>query len=117
MTEDEVDDALHALAHRHRRRILDIVGGAPGIAVGIVAKNFDVSRIAVMNHLAVLERAGLIISEREGTTRHLYLNVTPIRFIYERWTTEFSGHWAGHLIGIKRAAERAANISRKSTDE
>lgn len=111
-----MDVALHALAHRHRRRMLDIVGNAPGIAVGLVAKNFDVSRIAVMNHLAVLERAGLIISEREGTSRRLYLNATPIRSIYERWTTEFSGHWAAHLLDIKRVAERAAGTSRKSTD-
>lgn len=87
---------------------MDIVGQRPGIQVGLLAANFDVTRIAIMNHLAVLERASLIISERSGTARRLYLNATPIRMIYERWADEFSGHWASHLLGIKQAAESAA---------
>ncbi len=107
MTDDEMDIVFHALAHAHRRRILDLIGAGPGLTVGHLAKNFDVSRIAIMNHLQVLERAGLVISERAGTARKLYLNATPIRMIYERWTTDFSGHWAGHLLRLKQAAESA----------
>lgn len=109
MTEEETDDVFQALAHAHRRRILDIVGQEPGVQVGRLASRFDVTRIAIMNHLAVLERAGLIVSERSGTARLLYLNTTPLRAIYERWTSEFSGHWAGHLLRIKQAAEEAAS--------
>ncbi len=107
-----MDGVFHALSHAHRRRILDLVGQKPGIAVGLLAANFDVTRIAIMNHLTVLERAGLIISKKAGTTRQLYLNATPIRMIYERWTDEFSGHWAGHLPRIKQAAESAAGKGR-----
>ena len=103
-----MDVVFQALSHAHRRRILDIVGQKPGIAVGLLAGHFDVTRIAIMNHLAVLERAGLIFSEKVGTARRLYLNAVPIRMIYERWTSEFSGHWAGHLLGLKQAAESAA---------
>ncbi len=102
-----MDGVFHALAHTHRRRMLDLVAAEPGVTVGRVAANFDVSRIAVMNHLAVLERAGLVLSERVGTTRRLYLNAAPIRMIYERWTDAFSGHWAGHLLRIKQLAEGA----------
>jgi len=108
MTESELDALLHALAHVHRRNILDIVGSSPGIAVGLVAKRFDVSRIAVMNHLTVLERAGLLISEREGTSRRLYLNAAPLQSLVDRWTTSFGRYWAGHLLDIKHAAESAA---------
>lgn len=108
MTEEQLDVVFHALAHVHRRRILDLVGAESGVTVGRLAQQFDVSRIAVMNHLAVLERAGLIISEKAGTTRRLYLNAAPIRLIYERWATEFSGYWAGHLLRIKQGAESAA---------
>ncbi|SFH65873.1 helix-turn-helix transcriptional regulator [Bradyrhizobium sp. Gha] len=102
-----MDAVLHALAHAHRRRILDLVGTEPGVTVGRLARNFDVSRIAIMNHLTVLERVSLVLSERDGTARRLYLNTVPIRMIYERWTDAFSGHWAGHLLGIKQAAESA----------
>lgn len=108
MTDDEADALFHALAHAHRRRIVDLVSAQPGITVGRLAGNFDVSRIAVMNHLATLERAGLILSERDGASRRLYVNTTPIQAIYERWTNDFSGHWAGHLLKIKRVSEQAA---------
>jgi DNA-binding transcriptional ArsR family regulator len=107
MTDDEMDGVFHALAHAHRRRILDLVGAEPGITVGHLARHFDVTRISIMNHLAVLDRAGLVLSERDGAARRLYLNTTPVRMIYERWTDAFSGHWAGHLLKIKHAAERA----------
>jgi predicted transcriptional regulator len=113
MTEEQADHVFQALAHAHRRRMLDVVGSEPGIPVGRLAGHFDVSRIAVMNHLAVLEKAGLIVSERSGTTRKLFLNTVPIRLIYERWTHEFSGRWAGHLLDIKRAAEHAVIKGRR----
>jgi predicted transcriptional regulator len=117
MTDDEMDRLFQALAHTHRRRVLDIVGLEPGIHVGVLASNFDVTRIAIMNHLTVLERAGLIISERSGTARRLYLNSTPIRMIYERWTTEFSGQWAAHLLRIKQAAENAVSAKRDTRND
>lgn len=97
-----------------RRKILDLVREKPGQAVGELAKAFDVSRIAVMNHLAVLESAGLIISEKDSRSRRLYLNPAPIQMIYERWTDEYSAVWAERVTSIKYAAERAAANKDKS---
>lgn len=79
MTEQEIDRVLHALASTHRRRILDIVSRAPGITVGSLAMHFDITRIAVMNHLAVLERADLLVSRRQSTSRQLFFNAVPSR--------------------------------------
>ena len=103
-----MDLAFHALAHQTRRQILDLLRDEPGQSVGKLATHFDVSRIAVMNHLAVLENAGLIVSEKDGRSRRLYLNVVPLQLIYERWTDQYSSHWASKLTSIKYAAERAA---------
>jgi DNA-binding transcriptional ArsR family regulator len=108
ITEQEYDRVFHALAHTTRRRILDLVGATPGETVGALAKSFDVSRIAVMNHLAVLESAALIISEKDGRSRRLYLNPVPLQMIYERWTDQYAAHWAQRLTSIKYAAELAA---------
>ena len=112
MTEAEMDALFQALAHEHRRRMLDLIKAQPGVAVGELARHFDVSRIAVMNHLAVLERARLVLSEREGRTRKLYLNPVPIQLIHERWTSEFSALWASRLTKIKYAAEAARKNKR-----
>lgn len=110
LDDEEMDRLFQALAHGVRRRILDLLRETPGQAVGELARHFDVSRIAIMNHLTVLEAAGLVLSERDGRTRRLYLNVAPIQQIHARWTDAFSAHWAGRMLDIKSAAEAAARI-------
>ncbi len=105
ITQDEMDNVFQALANGTRRQILDILRDQSGITVGELASNFDVSRIAVMNHLAVLERGELVISEKEGRTRRLYLNLMPIQMIYDRWTDEYQSHWASKLARLKYAVE------------
>jgi DNA-binding transcriptional ArsR family regulator len=107
-TQDDMTAVFHALAHESRRKIMDVLKARPGIGVGQLALEFDVSRIAVMNHLAVLEQAGLIVSEKDGRTRRLYLNAAPIQMINDRWMSDYSAHWARKLTGIKYAAEAAA---------
>lgn len=107
-TNDDMDSVFQALAHIVRREILDLVRDAPGLTVGALAQNFDVSRIAVMNHLTVLEKADLIISEKDGRSRRLYLNAVPIRTIHDRWIDTYAGHWADRVNIIKMAAEVAA---------
>lgn len=104
----DMDAVFQALAHESRRRMLDLVKEKPGIGVGVLANEFDVSRIAVMKHLAVLEGAGLVVSEKDGRTRRLYFNAAPIQMIYDRWTTEYSAYWAGQLTRIKYLAEAQA---------
>jgi len=108
LDDDDMDSVFQALAHQGRRRILDIVKERPGIGVGALAGEFDVSRIAVMKHLGVLEQAGLLVSERDGRKRRLYFNAVPIQMIHERWTTELSAYWSGNLTEIKYLAEMRA---------
>jgi DNA-binding transcriptional ArsR family regulator len=114
MSKDRNMDAVfQALAHESRRRMLDTVKERPGIGVGALASDFDVSRIAVMKHLRVLEQAGLIVSEKDGRTRRLYFNAVPIQLIHERWTTEYSVYWSSNLTRIKRLAEIHARNDKK----
>lgn len=106
-SEDDMTAIFHALAHETRRKIMDVLKLRPGIGVGELAQEFDVTRIAVMNHLTVLEHAGLIVSEKDGRVRRLYLNTAPIQMIHDRWLDDFTSHWARKLTGIKYAAEAA----------
>jgi len=113
ITNDEIDQVFQALAHTTRREILDLVRDKPGQSVGELAKSFDVSRIAVMNHLAVLTSAGLIISEKDGRSRRLYLNAMPIREIHDRWIDSFSEQWLDRMSEIKLMAEAMAEKTNK----
>lgn len=106
MSPDTMDAVFQALASTTRREMLDIVRNEPGCSVGAVASRFDVSRIAVMRHLTVLEEAGLIISDKRGRTRHLYMNAVPIQMIHDRWTSEYSALWSGRMLDIKYLAEQ-----------
>ena len=100
-----MDAVFQALASDSRRRMLDRVKESPGMIVGALASEFDVSRIAVMKHLRVLEEAGLIVSQKDGRTRRLYFNAVPIQMIHERWMTDYSAYWSGNLTRLKYAAE------------
>lgn len=109
----DMDAIFQALAHESRRRMLDMVKECPGIGVGVLAREFDVSRIAVMKHLGVLEQAGLLVSEKDGRTRRLYFNAVPIQMIHDRWTTEFSAYWSGNVTQIKYLAEARERNDKK----
>lgn len=108
MKPDSMDKVFQALGSASRRKILDIVRDAPGCSVKYVCRHFDMSRIAVMKHLTVLEQADLLISEKSGRTRSLYFNAVPIQMIYERWSTEFSALWAGKVTALKYRVEEAS---------
>ena len=103
-----MDNVFHALASSIRRKMLDIVRNDPGCKVKDVCLHFDVSRIAVMKHLTVLEKAGLLISEKVGRKRSLYFNTVPIQLIHERWSSEYSALWAGKLTTFKYNLEEAS---------
>jgi predicted transcriptional regulator len=110
MSRDSMDAVFLALACPTRRKILDIVKDRPGCGVKHVAKFFAMSRIAVMKHLGVLVRAGLLVSEKVGRNRKLYFNCVPIQMVYDRWTTEYSSLWAGRLTKVKYRVETREKV-------
>lgn len=101
MTPESMDAVFQALANSHRRKILDLVKSMPGCSIHDVGKYFDMTRIAVMKHVNVLEAADLIISRKVGRVRELYFNAIPIQLIYDRWTTEYSAFWATQVTDLK----------------
>lgn len=105
MTDTSMDALFRAFASEHRRRMLDILKDQPGASVNAVCEHFDMSRIAVMKHLRILEEANLVVSRKDGRTRALFLNAVPIQMIVDRWTTEYSALWARKLTRLKYAVE------------
>lgn len=65
--------------------MLEIVARAPGVTVGEVCDHFEISRFAVMNHLNVLEDAGLIRRETDGRQRRVFRTEADAASLLARW--------------------------------
>jgi len=71
----ELDDVVTALAHPSRRQILLVVRFRGGeMTAGEIAERFSCAWPTVSRHLKVLERAGLLVHEKQGRTRVYRLN-------------------------------------------
>ena len=115
MDTTQLDLVLSAMAHPSRRRMLDLVTAMPGMSVKAVASHFDVSRIAVLKQVRLLEAAGLITSQKRGRVRHLFFNPIPIQQIYDRWTTQYAGFWAGRMADLKTRIEGRAELEKNKS--
>ncbi len=61
-------DVLRALAHPVRWGILERLAAEPGICACDFTEFFDVSQPTISAHLKTLREAGLVMTERRGTT-------------------------------------------------
>ncbi|WP_020574668.1 ArsR/SmtB family transcription factor [Actinopolymorpha alba] len=101
----EVDEVIVALADPTRRRILDVIAAHGEATATTLAAELPVSRQAVVKHLAVLDRSGLVQGRRQG--REVLYAVRPDRLdATARWMAGLAAKWEARLAGIKRLAER-----------
>jgi uncharacterized protein YndB with AHSA1/START domain/DNA-binding transcriptional ArsR family regulator len=107
-----MDAVFKALADPFRRRLLDRLNRRDGQTLGELCERADMTRFGVMKHLRVLERAGLIVSEREGREKRHYLNRVPIRRIHDRWVSRYTEPMAAALSRLKTALEEAMSDSK-----
>ena len=84
------DHIFKALADSRRRAILDLLKDGPKTTSQLCSKFKNLDRCTVMQHLGVLEKAGLVIVKREGRFRWNYIDVVPIREIYDRWINQYA---------------------------
>ena len=115
----ELDDAVfRALADPSRRLLLDRLFERDGLTLGELESALpQMTRPAVMKHLRVLERAGVVISHRAGRRRLHYLNPVPIRRLHDRWLDKFRARAADTLLALESVMEEREMPSRAETDE
>jgi DNA-binding transcriptional ArsR family regulator len=92
------DEIFKALANGTRRRLLDAMKDAPQTTGSLCLRFAEMDRCTVMQHLEVLESAGLVIVVREGRERWNHLNALPIQQIHDRWISQYAGH-AMNVLG------------------
>jgi DNA-binding transcriptional ArsR family regulator len=99
------DDAVwRALAHPVRRRLLDLLRDGPR-GTGQLVEAIGGPRHPVLQHLAVLRQAELVVTEAVGRRRRNHLNPIPIQLIYQRWVAKYEQNWAAALVGLKHDVE------------
>lgn len=99
------DLVFKALADSRRREILDLLKTSAR-TTGELCDHFDsLDRCTVMQHIGVLEKAGLVLSRREGRHRWNYLNVMPIKEIHDRWISPYAASAVALLARMKRDLE------------
>ncbi len=96
-----------ALADGTRRAILDRLKHQPRSTGDLCSQFRRLDRCTVMQHLGVLEQAGLVIVRREGRQRWNYLNAVPIQDIYDRWISRYAAPSVELLARLKRDLEGA----------
>ena len=102
---DDLDEVWRALSNAIRRRMLDLLMRGR-LTTGTIADAFpDLSRFAVMQHLKVLEAAGLVTAVRDGRLRYNYINPVPIQRIYDRWVSRYMQPWTDALTSLKHELE------------
>lgn len=107
MSEEMQELVFKALADATRRSILDLLRDKPRTTGEICAAFPELDRCTVMQHLGVLEKADLIIPKREGRNRWNYLNITPIRDVYERWISPYASPSVEILTRLRLDLEKS----------
>jgi DNA-binding transcriptional ArsR family regulator len=69
---DDVDAVLRALADPTRRAVVERLAAGPAI-VSVLAEPFDMALPSLMQHLRILEQAGIVTSEKIGRSRTVSL--------------------------------------------
>lgn len=92
-----------ALAHPVRRRVILLLLDAERTA-GAIAEEFEISRPAVSEHLAILRNANLVREAKSGRERIYSLNAEPLLALGS-WLEPFEAYWRTQLSTLARQFE------------
>ncbi|MFI4935882.1 MAG: ArsR/SmtB family transcription factor [Caulobacterales bacterium] len=100
-----MDAVFRALADPVRRELLDSLRERGGQTLGELCKGRAMTRQAVTKHLAILEGANLVVSEKRGREKLHYLNPVPIQEIADRWISQYERARLAALADLKQRLE------------
>lgn len=106
---DPLDGVLAAIADPTRRSIVARLAGGRA-SISELAEPLPMSLPAVMKHVRVLERAGLLSHRKEGRTRFCELRPEPLAAV-DGWLDDYRAFWDGQLDSL------VAYFERRSPDE
>jgi DNA-binding transcriptional ArsR family regulator len=108
----QLDLMFQALADPARRQMVERLSRAPA-SVSELAKPFDMSLSAVMQHLALLEESGLVATEKVGRVRTCRIEPHGLSSV-EKWISDRRSSWERRL---DRLGEFLAEQSKNQPEE
>ena len=104
-------DTFSALSDPTRRLLLDRLSERGGLTLSDLSEDLPMTRQAVAKHLAVLEAAELVASERDGRCKRHYLNPIPLAKMARRWLHRFEEVPLGAMAGYRNIAPAIGSAS------
>jgi DNA-binding transcriptional ArsR family regulator len=101
----QVDEVLRALADPTRRRLLDQLAQRGQATATTLCGELSITRQAVVQHLSLLDAAGLVHGRKSGRERRYEVSTQRLSET-ARWLDEIAAQWDSRLAAIKRIAER-----------
>ncbi len=98
--EQELDATFLALADPTRRAILAALATGSS-SVTELAKPYQISLPAVMKHLRILERAGLVSQQKTGRVRQCTLAPKPLKKVSD-WLAHYEVFWEEKFDALER---------------
>ena len=90
-----IDRVFHALGDPTRRAIVERLSERP-LSVSLLAKPLDISLAAVIQHLEILEKSGLVHSEKIGRVRTCSIRPAGLS-VAEQWIDDLRNLWERRL--------------------
>ncbi len=101
---DRVDEVFKALADPTRRRVIERLVSGPA-STSDLAEPFDMALPSFLQHLKVLENAGLVTSEKSGRTRTYQLS-PPGLDAAQGWLADQRRVWEQRLDQLEQFLTR-----------
>jgi DNA-binding transcriptional ArsR family regulator len=95
-----LDATFQALADPTRRAIVSTLARGQA-SVTELARPHRMSLPAVMKHLRVLQRAGLVTQRKSGRTRHCRLTARPLKKA-AAWISQYQRFWESQFDALDR---------------
>ena len=95
----DLDTTFSALSDPTRREILRRLGTGPE-SISDLARPFGMTLTGIKKHVSVLERAGLVTTEKVGRTRHCRLGPEGLAEA-RQWIEFYRRQWESRLDGIE----------------
>jgi DNA-binding transcriptional ArsR family regulator len=87
----QIDRIFHALGDATRRAIVERLSEGP-VSVSALAEPLAITLAAVVQHLQVLEKSGLVRSEKTGRVRTCSIEASGLT-VAERWIADRRSLW------------------------